>query len=132
MMRSQTMRMVMVTAMSAVLLATMPPGAEAHHRPNSYCSESGDICQSTRKHDGVRTLSLVMREEYFQSFRLCVIGPAGQRDCKRFPVGDAGGEAYGHDIVWREQFPHRGAGAYVAVWRAYGTRTGKKLGFHVR
>lgn len=126
------LRSMLITAVTVSLIAVAAPGAGAHHRPNLYCSESGDLCQSTRKVDGVRKLSLLMAEEYFEHYRLCVFGPTGERSCKRFAVGDAGGDYYGHELSWRRHFPHQGPGAYTVVWRAMGERVGRKLGFHVR
>lgn len=41
------LRLVAVTTAAASLVA-FAPRAQAHHRPNLYCSESGDLCQATR------------------------------------------------------------------------------------
>lgn len=123
-------RTFVLTLILGVLTAPIAPG-HAHHRPNFYCSESGDVCQSTRKVEGVRKLSLVMAEEYFERYRLCVTGPTRDRSCKRFTVGDAGGDYYGGEVRWRSHFPHQGRGAYTVVWRVNGDRIGRRLGFHV-
>ena len=128
---SRVLRSLLATATAASLIA-VAPAAGAHHRPNLYCSESGDICQATRKYDGVRQLRLFMAAEYFDTFRICVTGPNRSRTCERFPVGEDGNGTYGHDVDWRRNFPYEGAGAYTAVWRANGCRLGRKLGFHAR
>lgn len=42
-MHTQTGRMIVVTAVSAALIAAVAPAAEARHRRSLYCSETGDI-----------------------------------------------------------------------------------------
>ena len=123
------LRSMLVTAMAASLIAVAAPGVDAHHRPRSYCSSSGDICQSVRKVDGVRKLSLTLAGRYFDDYRLCVI--AYVRECKRFQVRDLGRGIYGGRVNFERHFtPFRNA-SYTVVWRAAGTRIGRKLGFHV-
>lgn len=63
-------RMIIVTVAAASLLAAMVPGPEARNRPTAYCSESGDVCQSVRKIDGVRRLRITLAARYFQHFYL--------------------------------------------------------------
>ena len=63
-------RLLMVTTMSACLMAVLPGAAQAHHRPNFYCSESGDLCQSTRRVEGKRKLGLLLPARYFPTFHL--------------------------------------------------------------
>ena len=124
-------RKIAVAWVAAVLVVTLAPRADAHHLPNRWCSDSGDICLGTRRVDGVRTLRLLMNDPYFDRFRLCVQDPDGERVCKRFTVGDAGGELFGADIAWREHFPDKGQGPYTVTWRMLdGTRIGRRLGFH--
>lgn len=124
-------RMTIVTLAASSLLAFVPTSpASAHDRANVYSSE--DLYLSTRKINDKRTLLLMMRGPYFDTFRICVTRPSEDRACKRFPVGDSGGEVWGNDPVWRKHFPHQGAGAYAVTWHALGQRIGKKLGFHVR
>ncbi len=118
-----------VAAMT-VMVAIIPP-AGATHRPEEYCSESGDVCTSTRRVEGVRKFRLTMAERYFERYRLCVKGPDGSRSCERFRV-ERQGQLWGDEVRWRRHFPDEGPGAYTVVWRHGGERLGDKLGFHVR
>ena len=51
------MKRIVLLALTVVLVA-LPLRAEAHHRPTSYCSSTGDICQSTTKVNGIRRLRI--------------------------------------------------------------------------
>lgn len=123
-------RMVAVTVMAAALLVVMRP-AQAHHVANFYCSSTGDLCQSTRKADGVRKLGLLLAAKYFRVFHLCVTDPDGFESCVPFRVRNHGDGTYGRDVRWRRHFPYGGKGAYTARWVVGGDRIGRKLGFHV-
>lgn len=130
-MQTQTGRMIVVTVASAALIAAATPPAEAHHRPNLYCSESGDICQSTRKTDGVRKLSIVMAAKYLDSFKLCV--RSAITVCERFRVRSLDNALYGRRVNWKRHFPvFTEHSTHTVWWRAGGTRIGRRLGFHVR
>ena len=120
-------RFIALAATGALALGIAP--ASASHAPNAYCSESGDVCTSTKKEDGVRKLSISLAAEYFQHYTLCVTGPEGDRSCKRFAISDQGG-AYGDSVNWARQFPDQGPGAYTVVWKSGGSRISKRLGFH--
>jgi hypothetical protein len=113
---------------AAVLLSPLP--AQADHRPQEYCSESGDVCQSVRRVDGVRKLKIVLAEKYFSRYRLCVKAPDGSRTCKGFRIQEQG-EQYGDSVRWRKHFPDAGAGAYSVTWKSGGARVGARLGFHI-
>jgi hypothetical protein len=122
------MRKILVTAIAgAVLLAPLPAGAS--HRPQSACSESGDVCQSTRKVDGVRKLRITLAAEYFTRYRLCVKAPDGSNTCKGFRIEEQGSQ-YGDSVTWRKHFPNAGAGEYTVTWKSGGSRIGRRLGFH--
>lgn len=113
------------------LLLTMAPAAEARHRSLHYCSESGDLCQSTRKVDGVRKLRITMTEKYFRRFRLCVDPPGDAPPaCFGFRVRKQSA-GYTRSVRWRKHFPDFGAGAYAVTWRRRGSRVGPRLRFHV-
>lgn len=125
-----TLRMIVATLAAVALVISVAPRAEAHHRPNFYCSESGDLCQSTRKVDGVRKLSLILAAPYFDSYRLCVTGPF--RDCERFRVRALSGGLYGGRVNFERHFAVFNNMDYTVVWKAAGSRIGRRLGFHVR
>lgn len=113
---------------AAVLLSPLP--AQADHRPQEYCSESGDVCQSVRRDDGVRKLKIVLAEKYFSRYKLCVKAPDDSRTCKAFRIQEQG-EQYGDSVRWRKHFPDAGEGAYSVTWKSGGARVGARLGFHI-
>ena len=106
------------------------PPAHAGHKPNSYCSESGDVCFSTTMRNGVRKLRIGLAAKYFSRYKLCVISPDDSRDCITRRIRDLG-KTYGDSVNWSEHFPDGGEGAYKVIWRQGGNRLGKVLGFHV-
>ncbi len=124
------MRTVVIVAAVTGLLVVPSPGAHANHRPQNYCSESGDVCQSTKKVDGVRKLRITLAAKYFNRYKLCVKAPDDSTICKRFKIRKQG-SAYGSSVRWRKHFPHAGDGAYTVTWRTGGNRIGARLGFHV-
>ena len=124
-------RIVTLTLTATLLLLGLPRAAEAHHLPNTYCSTTGDICQSTRKVDGIRMLRISLAAKYLNRYKLCVRAPDGTRVCHRFYIHDQG-VTFGSSVRWRRHFPNKGPGAYVVVWWSGGHRVGARLGFHVR
>ena len=118
----------LVGAAIALLMSAAP--AVANHRPNSACSESGDVCISAKKDNGVRKLKITLGAKYFNRYKLCVTTPDDERTCKRFKIGKTGG-VYGDSVRWDTHFPDGGSGAYDAVWRQGGNKLGgETLGFH--
>ena len=122
-------RKLLLGVTAAAVLATAFP-AQADHRPQEGCSESGDICQSTKRVDGVRKLRITLQSKYFERYKLCVKAPDGATTCKRFRIRKSG-EQFGSSVRWRKHFPHAGEGAYTVTWRTGGNRIGLRLGFHV-
>lgn len=117
--------------LTIVLGVVMPvSAAQADHKPKSYCSESGDVCLTSRRVNGVVRLNIGLAAEYFSRYKLCVIAPDGSRDCIKRPIKDQG-QSYGDSVKWARYFPDKGEGAYKAIWRQGGNRLGKVLGFHV-
>ena len=123
------MRKLVMAAVTAALVASVVPAAQAGHRPQEYCSESGDVCQSTKRVNGVRKLTISLAAKYFSRYNLCVKGPDGATTCKRFKIRDTG-PAYGSSVRWKKHFPDAGEGAYTVTWKNSGTRIGARLGFH--
>lgn len=130
--RLQTLRMIFATVAAVALVVSVAPGAGAHHRPNVYCSESGDMCQSTGKVNNVRRLQIRTLYDYFLTYRVCVKPPYADATCKRFRMHETENASWASSIRWRRHFPMMGAGAYTVTWRANGSRIGRRLGFHVR
>ena len=124
-------RIVTLTLMATLLLLALPRAAEAHHLPNSYCSSTGDICQSVRRVNGIRMLRISLAAKYFNRYTLCVKAPDGTRACHRSYIHDQG-VTFGSSVRWHRHFPNKGPGAYVVTWSSGGHRVGARLGFHVR
>lgn len=124
------MRRVIVGAIVAGLLA-VPLGAGAHHRPITVCSQTGDICQSTARVDGVRSLRVTLFARFFTRFRLCVKGPSSTT-CKDFRVHETPGGLFASRVNWANHFPDEGSGAYTVKWLSLpgAVRVGSVLGFH--
>ena len=124
------MRKLIVTAISASLIAIIPP-VEAHHRPNSHCSPTGDICQSTEKVRDVRKLRIWLAAKYFSTFHLCVLDPDGYEICAPFRIRERDSGNFGRNVKWHRNFPPGGPGPYRVSWWVGDDRVGRKLGFHV-
>ncbi len=115
----------------ALIVGLLSSGALAHHRPNSFCSQTGDFCQSTTKNrNGVRILQ-------FRSFahrgkvNVCVKTPTDTRTCVKDRFRDGNDDSvFVTRLRWSTNFPNEGPGAYTVDWRQNGSRTGKRLGFH--
>lgn len=120
-----------IVAVIALCLVVVPATtSSAHHRPNAYCSASGDICQSTAKVGGVRKFRILLRAKYFNWYHLCVSGHR-VTVCTNFRIHRRKDGFYGDSVRWRRVFPDYGPGPYTVVWRLMsGDRVGRKLGFH--
>ena len=123
------MRIALAAALVAGLVATAAP-VQAGHRPNEYCSESGDVCLSTTRIDGVRKLRIALGAKYFDRYKLCVTGPNDDTICHSFKIERFKGGVYGDKVRWSTNFPDEGPGSYDVLWRQGGNRLGQKLGFH--
>lgn len=123
------MRRVMVMVVVVGALGVVPH-AHADHRPKSYCSESGDVCQSVKKRDGVRRLNIGLAAKYFSRYKLCVTAPDESSQCISRKITDQGA-SYGDSVNWERKFGDKGAGDYSVIWRHGGDRLGRILGFHV-
>lgn len=125
-------RIVAVSIVAVLALGLLPGSASAHHRPTVRCSPSGDVCQSTRKVDGIRKLRITLAAKYFSRYRLCVTAPDDVRTCKVFRIHDQGA-VYGSSVRWGRAFPRSGPGAYDVRWQSMPdrARVGRLLGFHV-
>ena len=123
------MRKILLVAVASALVVAVAPTARASHHPDSHCSESGDVCQSTTKVEGIRKLRVTLAAKYFDRYKLCVIAPDGHRACKSFEIHKQG-SVYGDSVGWRKHFTDEGNGAYTVIWKTGGERFGEKLGFH--
>ena len=121
-----------VTLVLAAGVLVAPTGASAHHRPTTYCSPTGDICQSTANVHGERRLRISLAARYFWRYRLCVTAPDDSETCRVFRIRKHG-PVYSSTIRWAAQFPPSGHGKYEVRWKSLpgGALVGKILGFHV-
>lgn len=120
-----------VVAVAVAVLALVVGPAGASHAPNTYCSESGDVCNSVRKIDGKRLLRIGTAARYFGTYELCVTAPDGSRHCENGRMRDANGDGiWSGEMQWAERFPRKGPGAYTVRWTSGGYRS-PRLGFHL-
>lgn len=132
-----TAERLLVTLASTALLMSVHPPAQAHHRPRAYCSESGDICQSVRKVEGTRKLTIVLSSRFFKRYVLCVDKPGPIRVCETFRIKAWEDGTFGSSINLRRHFGSLEKGRYTVNWYRVprqGPATkqiGKKLGFHI-
>lgn len=120
----------------AVALVVLVGGAQpaaANHRPSTYCSVTGDLCQSATRANGVLAFRIGLAAQYFTRYRLCVVPPRGSTTCRTFRIRPQNG-LFGSTVRWRRNFPDEGPGAYDVIWRSLqgGGRIGRVLGFHER
>lgn len=125
------MKRFLVVALVASSTLILPVDAQADHKPNAYCSETGDICQSANKVDGVRKLRIVTAAKYFGRYRLCVTAPDDSKVCKEFQMYKDG-PVYRGSARWSKHFPDKGSGAYTVKWKSTdgSQQYGRTLGFH--
>lgn len=124
------MKRTLIAALVASSLL-VPVQAVADHKPNAYCSPSGDLCQSTQKIDGTRKLTIGTAAKYFGRFKLCVTAPDGSHECKKFRMREEG-PIWARSVSWSANYPDKGKGAYIVRWRAIegDAKYGRTLGFH--
>jgi hypothetical protein len=107
--------------------------AFAHHAPSAYCSESGDVCNSTGKVNGVRKFRIGTAAHYFRKYKVCVRAPDSSRACRTGKMRDGNDDGIWEGAMkWRKRFPYKGRGAYNVRWYEPGGYKSPKLGFHVR
>ncbi len=122
------MRWIVTLTVTGLLLAA-PMSAQATHRATTYCSVTGDICQSTTRVHGVRMLRISLFAKFFSRYTLCVTAPDTTTTCHDYRIHKTG-VTFGSSIRWSTHFPRKGPGAYTVVWRSGGARVGHVLGFH--
>jgi len=115
-----------LAVLPAVLLG-WAAAPDAHAAP-SYCSPTGDWCLSTGRGGDERKLTYVTFS-HRGAYRLCVRGPRGRQDCRRFRLQDVGRGVYRSQPRWRGNFPDRGPGIYTARWFYEGRALGPALTF---
>lgn len=99
---------------SALLFALAAP--QPGHARTGYCSPSGDLCYGAQGAGAKTRLSISLFAQYFTRYSLCVRGPDGRRDCRRFRVRRIPSGLYGSSVTWARHFPFRGPGTYRATW----------------
>ena len=117
-------RLCLSLAAVATVAALIPATATARSR---YCSASGDLCYA-RIGSPVK-LRISLAAKYFSRYRLCVTGPHGEVDCRRFRVHRLDNGLYQSTVSWPKHFPYRGKGSYTARWYAHGSKLGPAITF---
>lgn len=120
-----------ITVLLLVGLISLGLSASASHAPNTYCSESGDVCNSTRKDEGKRMLRIVTAANYFDTYRVCVMAPDDTRACRQGVMRENQGVWIG-SMAWAKRFPKKGPGAYSVRWSSGDGYKSPRLGFHVK
>jgi hypothetical protein len=115
-----------VVALAAAALAAVLLAAPAAAK-DRYCSPSGDVCTSVAKLKGVRYLR-VGTFSFTGRVRICVKDPTAVRVCQSFKLRKAG-PIYQSKVLWKRNYPNRGAGAYQVTFFYGSTRLGPALSF---
>ena len=128
-------RLSLSLALAATALLSLAAIAGATSRTlDSYCSESGDICEhvlQSKKSGDVKFVLQSFTPAVQGEYTLCVKGPDG-KDCEDFALEEVPAEvpSYSDKVNWQKEFPN-GAGSYVVKWKYQGERLGKKLHFDI-
>jgi len=112
----------------AALLAGAAPEASAR---STYCSQTGDVCYGVVSRSPVR-LRITTAAAFFRRYTLCVTGPDGKRDCRRFRMQAAPHGLRRSTVRWSRNFPNRGHGTYRVRWRSGGSPLGPAVTFRRR
>jgi hypothetical protein len=111
-----------------VVLAALTAASVAS-AARSYCSPSGDVCTSVAKLKGVRYLR-VGTFSFTGRVKICVKDPTAARVCHSFKLRKAG-PLFQAKVLWKRNFPNRGAGTYRVTF-FYGTaKLGPALSFRI-
>lgn len=129
--------LIVLTTLAMLLVAFAPRPAEAHHLPETYCSDSGDICQSVARSEGPRKFTIILGSKLFKRYILCVDGPQPPIVCKTFRIKVWDDGTFGSAINFHRHFASSGEDRYRVSWYRvpkYGPpkdRIGRKLGFQI-
>jgi hypothetical protein len=111
-------------AIAASAVAILPAAAQAK---SSYCSSSGDVCYGVVKGSSPIKLQIVLQAKYFSHFRLCIKGPNGRTDCKRFKIKKLSHGQFGKTIRVGKLYPFEGKGTYHASFITGGQTLGPAI-----
>lgn len=124
------LRLSLLLALIAALVAVAPSAAADQTRVKSYCSQTGDVCYGIFKTGSVYSFRLTLAAKYFQRYRICVRPLGEQAKCKSFPVKKTGA-AWGGTVFWQRNYPVRGPRGYRVTWRQGTRRLGPPLTFYL-
>jgi hypothetical protein len=119
-------RTLTLLAVAGSAAAILPATASAR---SNYCSTSGDVCYGIVKNSSPIQLQIVTQAKYFSTYRLCIKGPDGKTDCRRFKIKKAARGTYQSTVTWPKHYPYRGRGKYKATWFASGNKLGPAVTF---
>ncbi len=118
-----------VLVLAVLIVGLMPLSAQAHHKKNNWCSETGDYCTSAREVDDTRKLQ-VRSFVHTGKVKICVTAPDDSKVCKRAKLRKNRHDIYVASKNWNRVFPDGGHGKYEVVFRWRGDKLGPTLGFH--
>lgn len=119
-------KLVVACAAAAALVAAAAPQASA---ARTYCSPTGDLCYGALAKKAPVKLRITLAARYFTRYRLCVTGPRGPRECRRFGVRERGNGLWEGTVRWARHFPNRGDGRYRVRWFAQRRALGPAIAF---
>jgi hypothetical protein len=121
-------RVTLLVALLAGLVAAAQGTAAEQARIASYCSGSGDVCYGIFRDGGTYRFKLTLAAKYFSRYRICV-RPVGQAaTCKSFAVRKTGAN-WGGKVIWQRNFPVRAPRTYRVTWLQGTHRLGPPLTF---
>lgn len=132
---TQTHKLAALLALATGLLFSSISAAGAKPQQlDSYCSESGDICQeiTLSKHGGRIKFGLFSFTAAVQGeYTLCVKG-VGTKECHDFVLEQLPDEeAWADRVSWENNFPATNEGLHIVKWKYQGERLGTKLKFDI-
>ena len=101
----------LLTQAGATGLLLLAPAAASAGVEDSYCSPSGDYCESVLKEKGVRYLHFAtfsLRGE----MKVCVTPPHGERTCRMRRLREFRTGFFRVRTRWAKSFPRAGKGRY--------------------
>ncbi|MDP9385629.1 MAG: hypothetical protein M3P50_10445 [Actinomycetota bacterium] len=120
--------MLLVTA--GLVLASAAPAEAGRRVEDSYCSPSGDYCESVFRKRGVRFLAFATFS-LRGSLRVCVTPPQGEATCRKRRMRETADGVYELQMRWSTSFARAGKGRYRVRFSQGGFKA-PSLTFRVR
>lgn len=128
-MKSKSLSMLAAITVATIAIAGFSTTAEAAPNPvDSYCSPTGDYCQSIVRQNG-RLRAKISTFSFTGTYQLCVRTPRAGTDCNLFRLRRDSHDIYQGSIGLSRHFNLQPSGRYTVTWRYSGYRLGKALHF---